>query len=138
MDLHTCHWCAVPDVICGRSVYSSLKLHSGIGVCCEKFLKDIVLPLTQVPEAFIDSLPHCKQPQYLTVISIRIVKLTNQKDLDVSKRCFTDDCCNMFGLLTNSPLPEVSVISAYRFENPKKSDEIKNREQCFLVCTQAL
>ena len=74
-----------------------------------EFLIYIVLLLTQVPKAFNDSLAHCKQPQYLTVISIRIVKLTNQKDLDVSKRCFTDDCCNMFGLLTNSPLPAVSI-----------------------------
>ena len=98
-----------------------------------EFLIFTVLPLVQVPEAFIDSLAHCKQPQYLTVIRIRIVKLINQKDLDVSKRCFTDDCCNMFGLLTNSPLPEVCMISAYRFGNSKKSDKIKNKEQYFLV-----
>ena len=94
--------------------------------------------MAQVPEAFIDSLAHCKQPPYLTVIRIRIVKLINQKDLDVSKRCFTDDCCNMFGLLTNSPLPEVCTIAAYRFGDPKKSDEIKHKEQYFLVSAQAL
>lgn len=64
----------------------------------------------QVPEALIGSLAQYRQPQYLTVISICITKLTNQQGLGVSERFFKDGGrCRVFGLLTNAPLPAVST-----------------------------
>ncbi|XP_068738102.1 endoribonuclease Dicer-like [Montipora capricornis] len=68
----------------------------------------------KVPKLFIGSLVQdTHQPHYLTVISIRITKLTHPKDLEASARFFRDDACHKFGLLTNVPLPAVRPFKLY-------------------------
>ena len=71
----------------------------------------------QIPEAFTGSLVQEGKPQYLTVISIRVTRLTQQDDFELGKRFFTGNICNNFGLLTNVPLPAVSIeISKEKLE----------------------
>ncbi|XP_044163480.1 LOW QUALITY PROTEIN: endoribonuclease Dicer-like [Acropora millepora] len=67
----------------------------------------------KIPEAFIGSLVQQGKPQYLTVINIRVTKLTQQDEFELGKRLFTDNICNNFGLLTNVPLPAVRSFKLY-------------------------
>lgn len=67
----------------------------------------------KVPQIFIGSLAQQGQPQYLTVVTIRVTKLTNKDDFDLSKPFFTNDNCQRFGLLTNAPLPAVRSFKLY-------------------------
>ena len=74
------------------------------------------------------------KPQYLTVINIRVTKLTQQDDFELGKRLFTHNICNNFGLLTNVPLPAVSIeISKEKLEASATRGELSITKEKKLV-----